>query len=95
MDNEGGMNDSRKLEGGEIVYLVKDAGAKWQIRSYEYGQGILYNIVTGEQVYKDRRGLPQSWKNQEFDSVEDAVKFVQQQIKEGKVPRNKVRGPNL
>ncbi len=88
MDKKAGRNDSRKLAGGEIVYLVQDAGAKWQISSYECGQGIFYNNAIGGLVYKERHGLPPNWKNLEFDSVEDAVKFVQQQIDEGEIPRN-------
>ncbi len=86
MDNESGMNDSRKLTGGEIVYLVRDAGAKWQISSYECRQNVIPG--GGGLIFEWLQGLPQNWKNREFNSVENAVMFVQQQIEEGKVPRN-------
>ena len=35
MTDEVGQNESRTLAGGEIVYLVKEPGAKWKIRFYE------------------------------------------------------------
>jgi hypothetical protein len=86
MDKEGGANDSRELAGGEIVYLVKDVGVKWQISSYECRQNVIGG--GGGLVFEWLQGLPQDWRDREFDSVEDAVAFVQHRIKEGKVPRN-------
>ena len=86
MTTEPGQNESRTLEGGEIVYLVKDPGAKWKIRSYECHQNV--KNKAGGRVYEEMYGLPEDWKNREFESADDAIAFVQQEIKDGRVPRN-------
>lgn len=88
MTTEPGQNESRTLEGGEIVYLVKDPGAKCKIRLYECHQNAHFTNEAGGLVFKNLEGLPKDWKNREFESTDDAIAFVQQEIKDDKVPRN-------
>ena len=82
--SENGKQESRQLQGGEIVYLVKDPGQKWRISSYECRQG----VTAGSLVFRWLQGLPQDWKDLEFDTVDDAAEFAQQQISSRKVPAN-------
>ncbi|MFX1538518.1 MAG: hypothetical protein ACFFDI_30370 [Promethearchaeota archaeon] len=88
MSKEEGKNETRKLPGGEIVYLLKEPGANWQIRSYECRQNVRFNNAAGGFFFEWLQGLPKDWKDQEFDSVDSAIEFVKQQIEEEKVPRN-------
>jgi len=88
MADESGQNDSRTLSGGEIVYLVKEPGAKWRIRSYECGQG----VAAGGLLFVWMQGLPAEWKDLEFDDADAAAGFAQDQINQGKVPRNSEQG---
>jgi hypothetical protein len=88
MPKEEGKNESRKLAGGEIVYLLKEPGANWQIRSYECRQNVIFINAAEGFFFEWLQGLPKDWKGREFDSVDSAIEFVKQQIKEEKVPRN-------
>ena len=83
------MSENRKheycqLQGGEIVYIVKDPGLKWRISHYECRQ----DVTTGNQPFVWLQGLPQDWKDLEFDTADGAEKFAQQQIRSGKAPAN-------
>jgi hypothetical protein len=88
MPTEKGSNESRELDGGEIVYLVKEPGAKWQIRSYECRQNVRFSNAAGGLIFEWLQGLPQDWKHRECESVDDAIEFVKRQVEEEKVPRN-------
>lgn len=85
MTDDVGRNDCRKLRGGEIVYLVKDPGAKWQILSYECRQG----VAAGGLVFVWLQGLPQEWEARQFETADEAAEFAQQEIRDGKVPANR------
>lgn len=82
--SENGKHEHRQLQGGEIVYFTKDPGKNWSISSYECRQGVTANGF----AFVWLQGLPQGWKDKEFDTVEEAVMFVNQQINEKKVPSN-------
>jgi len=88
MPEEEGKNESRKLAGGEIVYLLKEPGANWQIRSYECRQNVSFSNAAGGFFFEWLQCLPQDWKDREFESVDNAIEFVKHQIEEEKVPRN-------
>ena len=81
-----GRSESHTLAGGEIVYLVQPPGAKWNIRRYECCHGVYMD--GGMPVLRYREGLPSDWSSRRFESVEDALAFVQNEIEQGKVPRN-------
>ena len=87
MTDDAGQNESRTLPGGEIVHLVKDPGAKWKIRFYECRHHVRI-AQSGGRVFEYLEGLPQDWKNREFDSADEAASFVQEEISQGRVPRN-------
>ena len=87
MTNDTGRNESRTLVGGEIVHLLKKPGAKWQIRFYECRHHVRLAGLGGR-VFEYLEGLPQDWKDREFESADAAVAFVQEEISQGKVPRN-------
>jgi len=84
MTDAPGQNESRTLTGGEIVYLVRERGTNWRIISYECGQG----VSAGGLLFVWLQGLPQDWKNLEFETADKAAAFVQEQINQGKVPKN-------
>ena len=84
MTNDVGRNESRTLNGGEIVHLVKDPGAKWRIRFYECRHG----VMAGGLIFAYLQGLPQEWEAREFETDDEAAEFVQQEIKDGRVPAN-------
>ena len=83
--SENGKHESRHLQGGEIVHLVKDPGLKWRISFYECHQG----VTAGSLFFVWLQGLPQNWKDLEFDTIDNATEFAQQQISSGKVPANR------
>lgn len=83
MTDDVGQNESRTLDGGEIVYLVKDPGAKWRIRFYE-----CHHAVVDGLIFTHLQVLPEDWKDLDFETLDEAVEFVQQQIREGTVPGN-------
>ena len=87
MTDDTGQNESRTLVGGEIVHLVKDPGADWQIRFYECRHHVRLAGSDG-MVFEYLEGLPEEWKNREFESADAAAAFVQDEIDQGKVPRN-------
>lgn len=39
-------------------------------------------------MFEYLEGLPKDWKAREFESADDAEAFVQEEINQGKVPRN-------
>ena len=88
MTNQTGKNDSRTLRGGEIVYLVKEPSRKWKIRNYECRQNVRIVMPSGGLVFEYLEGLPKNWKDKEFDTCDEAAEFVEQEIKDGKVPAN-------
>jgi hypothetical protein len=83
-----GRNESRKLDSGEIIYLVKDPGDSWRIDSFEWGHGIYFSQAAGGFRLAYRHGIPSYWKNRKFDAPEDAIGFVQKQIDNGKALGN-------
>ncbi len=85
MKNDTGENASKTLSGGEIIYLVKEPGAKWRIRSYECNQA----IVAGGLLFAWMQCLPEDWKDREFDNPDEATEFAQQEINNGRVPANR------
>jgi hypothetical protein len=86
MNASAGQNESHTLTNGEIVHLVKEPAAKWRIRLYECRQRV--RIGGRGLVFECFSGLPEDWKSKDFESADDASAFVQEQIKQGKVPRN-------
>lgn len=87
MTEDGGKNESRTLSSGEIVHLAKYPGGKWKIRFYECRHHV--RIAEADSIiFEYLEGLPQDWKSMEFESVDDAVAFIHQEIRRGKVPRN-------
>lgn len=88
MSKEEGKNESHTLDGGEIVHLIKEPGAKWHIRFYECSQNVIFNTVVEGFFFEWLQGLPLDWKDREFESVDRAIEFVKQEIEEGKVPHN-------
>ena len=87
MTDDVGRNESRTLVGGEIVHLVKEAGGQWYIRFYECRHRVRLAGSVG-MMFEYLEGLPQDWKAREFESADDAEAFVQEEINQGKVPRN-------
>ena len=87
MTKDTGPNESRTLIGGEIVHLVKAPGAMWQIRFYECRHNVRLTGVGG-MVFEYLEGIPQDWKDKKFESAGAATAFVQEEINQGKVPRN-------
>jgi hypothetical protein len=81
MNNQSGKSDSRTLKGGEIIYLAKEPSAKWRIRSYECHQG----VVAGGVLFSSTQGLPEDWKDREFENPDEASEFAQQEINHGRV----------
>lgn len=88
MTDQTGKNDSRTLRGGEIVYLVKEPSCKQKIRNYECRQNVRIVMPSGGLVFEYLEALPKNWKDKEFDTCDEAVEFVEQEIKDGKVPAN-------
>lgn len=86
MTDDTGQNESRTLAGGEEVHLVKEPGAKWKIRFYECQHHV--SIAGSGMVFDHLKGLPEDWKSREFESADIATEFVQEEINQGKVPRN-------
>jgi len=87
MTDDPGRNESRTLVGGEIVHLVKEPRGKWHIRFYECRHHVRLADSVGMK-FEYLEGLPRDWKAREFESADDAEAFVQEEIKQGKVPRN-------
>lgn len=87
MTDDAGKNESRILVGGEQVHLVKDPGLKWKIRFYECRHHVRI-AGSGGKVFDYLEGLPEDWKNREFESADEAAAFVQEEITLGNVPRN-------
>ncbi|MGK7344234.1 MAG: hypothetical protein ACNS63_00290 [Candidatus Nitrospinota bacterium M3_3B_026] len=85
MTDNTGQNESRELEGGEIIYLVKEPDKNWRIKSYECHQ----SVVLGGRVFRWLQGLPAKWEGQEFETADEAVTFAQTEIQEGKVPSSR------
>ena len=88
MTDDSGANESRTLKGGEIIYLLRKPDRKWNIRRYECHQRIKYDLVGGGLIFEFKQGLPQEWRELEFETADDAVAFMQEQIDNGKAPAN-------
>ncbi|MCD6298089.1 MAG: hypothetical protein J7M30_13140 [Deltaproteobacteria bacterium] len=88
MNDQTGKNESRILAGGEIVHLVKEPDAEWRIRFYECRHNVRLAGATGDLVFEYLEGLPQDWKDREFETPDEAAKFAQQEIRDSKVPAN-------
>jgi hypothetical protein len=88
MSNQIGKSDSRTLIGGEIINLLKEPSRKWKIRNYECHQNVHIATPSGGLVFEYLEGLPKNWKDREFDTCDEAVEFVEQEIRNGKVPAN-------
>ena len=76
-----GKNETRKLQNGEIVSLVRRPGEKWRITSYE------------TQLHKGgflewNSEVPEHWRSRVFESPNDAFSYVEQEIATGKVWSN-------
>jgi len=93
MTNQTGGNESRTLSNGEVVHLVKEPGSKWKIRDYECRHKPFFVISSGTLFFAHLSGLPEYWKDKEFDTSDEAAKFVQQEIRDGKVPANSPSAP--
>ncbi|MEO8165928.1 MAG: hypothetical protein ABI619_11095 [Betaproteobacteria bacterium] len=81
MTSTTGAHDSRDLETGESVHLVRHPGGKWRISSYDWSwtNGLmLWTATTFAQTV--------AWENLDFDTTDEAYGFVKQQLKDGKVP---------
>ena len=88
MTDENPHHQSRELTAGELVYLRRDPGGNWQISSYECQQRVRYNVRTGGLELQFRQRLSDDWRDLEFESVDDATRFVESQIQDGKSPAN-------
>jgi hypothetical protein len=93
MANQTGENESRTLSGGEIVHLVKEPGRKWKIRFYECHHRPCLVGPSGALFFAYLECLPENWKDREFDTSDEAANFVQQEIRDGKVPANSQSTP--
>lgn len=81
MTRQTGAHDSRDLETGETVHLVRRPGGKWRISSYDWTwtNGLmLYTATVFSQTL--------NWDNLDFDTPDDAYRFVEQQFRDGKAP---------
>jgi hypothetical protein len=83
-----GRNEARTLKNREIVALVRQPGeTKWRIDYYET-QRLRYDVAAGGNFLDWTTGVPEHWKELDFESVDEAVSFVEQEIAMGKVPSN-------
>lgn len=77
-----GKNETRTLQNGEIVSLVRRPGEKWRISNYEtqlYKGGVL----------EWKPEVPEHWRSRVFESSDDAFSYVEQEIATGKVRSNR------
>ncbi len=81
MTSNTGAHESRDLETGETVHLVRHPGSKWRMSSYDWSWTNGLMLWTA-QVFAQKLG----WENLEFDTPGAAYGFVEQQLKEGKIP---------
>ena len=81
MTSNTGGHDSRNLETGENVHLVRNPGSKWRISSYDWSWTDGLMLFTA-QVFAQTL----SWENLEFDTTDDAYAFVEQELKDHKAP---------
>jgi hypothetical protein len=89
MSKQTGQHESRILKGGEIIYLLKEPGRNWTISSYEFHQKVGYDVIAGGLMFEIKQGLPKEWQKYEFNTVDDAVIFVQEEIDSCRVSSNK------
>jgi len=88
MADKTGHNESRTLESGEIVYLLKEPGKNWKISSYECHQRVVFDVAAGGFALVYKQGLPKEWQEREFDTADNAASFVQTEIDDGRIPAN-------
>jgi hypothetical protein len=81
-----GAHDSRDLETGETVHLVRYPGSNWRIRSYDWSwpDGSMLRTI---QVFAQSR----LWENLTFSTAGEAYAFVEQQLKGRKIPNSEQR----
>ena len=79
-----GAHDSRQLDTGETVHLVRPPESKWHISSYDWswpsedGRVLLNARVFAQTLH---------WEGLEFETTDDAYSFVKRQLESGKAPR--------
>ncbi len=95
MNDDTGRHDHRTLQTGEDVYLIKEPGGNWAIRSYErswfeLGQRTLEGVSLGTLPRQLKTATIQAhdlgWQDLRFDTPEQAYQFVEEQIRSGKAP---------
>ena len=82
-------SETRTLKGGQLLNLVRSPGEKWRINSLDhYGapdnfgetvsgpKGVMRTVVG----VLTRCDLPEEWAKMRFDSVDEAVAFVEGEI---------------
>jgi hypothetical protein len=83
--SEHGAHDSRTLETGDTVHLIKHPNSKtWRINSYDWSWWVEGPILMTARVFPNMV----DWDNKEFESPADAYEFVENQIKSKAVPGN-------
>lgn len=88
MTSEQGMSEDRRLKNGEIVYLKKHPGEKWRIEFYECNPTLRVGQAGGLYAEFPEVHVP-AWGKKEFETPEDAIAFIEEQIKSGTVPGNR------
>jgi len=83
MGGNAGAHDSKRIETGELVHLIKHPGTKWFVNSYEWS-----NLSDDGKMFWTARVTFQmvGWDKLEFNTTDDAYSFVQEQINNRKVP---------
>ena len=81
MRNHTGAHDSRDLQTGETVHLVRHPGGKWRISSYDWSWTNGLMLWTAR-VYAQTL----AWDNLDFDTIDAAYAFVEEQLRDGKAP---------
>jgi len=88
MRRKTGAHLSRVLPTGEQVHLIHHPDRGWFVNSYEWSWLTDHGqMLTTAQVFAQRLG----WDTIEFETPDDAIKFVQEKINEGVVPHKPKR----
>ncbi len=85
-DITGYGHNSKSLPSGEEIHLLKMKCEKWHISSYDWSwtDGLM---LQNARVFAESLG----WEKMEFETADEAYRFVERQLKDGKVPRAKRR----
>ncbi len=70
-----GAHDTRTIDTGETVHLIRHPHGKWRVSSYEWSWVDWPTLMTAR-VAAHNIG----WDSREFETPEDAYAFVSQQI---------------